>query len=286
MKDKDIFEGGLLEYGALMKQGYAYLISNSGKVIAAITAIVTALVTFTNVTFAEPLTASFTSTLCVMLISSYLIYFSLESAGERLGEESKDFKTASARYNEVRAKVTPDMIGALREYCTAYAREELSFRRRGYLCRHGYTEEEYLEYKSGKPTDKRAARIFAKAAKMRQVDLTPTVLLSRKRTAAEGELENPDRTKYLILFLKLLPSTVCMFFTASLVLTAKPDLNVSVVIESILKLASLPIVGFRGYESGYFYVTGSGVLWLETKSRLLEDFLSADRKGIADKACD
>ena len=68
-----------------------------------------------------------------------------------------------------------------------------------------------------------------------------------------------------------------MLFTASIVLTAKESLNVQSVIESIVKLSALPIVAFRGYSEGYFYAKSGGVLWLETKARLLESFLMKEK---------
>ena len=266
------FERGMLEYGAIMKQGYAAIIDNCGKIIAIIAAIVASLVTFADITFVEFSATSFTSTLLVLLIASYIIYFSLEEAGERLGEGTDDFKASYDRYMKARSAVSSDMIGDLRAYCISYSKEELEYRRQGYICSKGYSVEDYESYKRGDRTDKRAVSVFRRADRISSVRLAPVDLLSRERVKKRSELENPDGKKLLYLFVRLIPSTVCMLFTASVILTAKPDLTASVVIDGLIKLSTLPIIGFKGYESGYRYARFAKSLWLETKARLLEDF--------------
>ena len=76
MSDK--FEISLLEAGSLMQRGMITLAANVGKVTAVITLVVSALVLFTDIGFADFGTESFISTLAVMLISSYLMYFSIQ----------------------------------------------------------------------------------------------------------------------------------------------------------------------------------------------------------------
>lgn len=272
----------LLESGALMKRGFAYLAKSSGKVVAVITAIVAVLVTFTDIALTNFGTAAFTTTLLVMLIASYLIYFSLEDAGERLGKESEEYSSARQSYVAVRGRILPEHIASLREYLADYAAAELDYRRRNYLCREGYSPEDYAAYKRGASVSRRALRTFRRAERMRAVSLSPTMLLSREGVGGR-ELVNPELSRRVYSLLKLLPSTVCMFFTASVILTAKPNLTASVIIEGILKLSALPIVGFRGYSSGYFYALGAGCLWLETKTRLLLGFL--EKFELANQDC-
>ena len=157
---KEEFESGLLEYGATMKRGYGYLIGNTGKIIAAITAVIAVLVTFTDITFFGIGGVEFTSTLAVLLLSSYVIYFSLEDAGERLGEGNESFKAAKEAYEAVRIKIKPDMIPSLRAFCSEYAASELKYRRSTLLCSLGYSEAEYEAYKSGASFDRQAKKAF------------------------------------------------------------------------------------------------------------------------------
>lgn len=63
-----------------------------------------------------------------------------------------------------------------------------------------------------------------------------------------------------------------MSVTVSVILTAKEGLDAATVIEGILKLSTLPVVGFRGYANGYSYVRKSFIPWIETKKRLLEAY--------------
>ena len=65
----------LLALGGMMRGGYSSLITNAGKVVAVITMFVAVIVTFTNVAFYDIRSESFTTTLIVMLMSAYLMYF-------------------------------------------------------------------------------------------------------------------------------------------------------------------------------------------------------------------
>ncbi|MBO5907178.1 MAG: hypothetical protein J6Q85_03395 [Clostridia bacterium] len=269
---KNNIEEDIAEYTSIAERGYATLIANSGKIIAAITALVAALVTFTDISFLDLSSAEFTSSLLVLLISSYLIYFSLEDAGERLGRESKEYLSSAEKYNAARKKIEPDDTPRLREYTVRYSKDELEYRIKAHLCRHGYSFSEYTGYLIHGCADKRAEAVFKRASKMKIHSLTPRELLSAVHTV-RAELVRPDREKIFSAVTKLLPSTLCMIFTASLILTTKSNLTPSLVIESLLKLSALPVIGFRAYVSGFNYSREHEASWLETKARILEGFL-------------
>ena len=65
-----------------------------------------------------------------------------------------------------------------------------------------------------------------------------------------------------------------MIFTVSIMISTRDNLTVGAIIECILKLATLPIIGLRGYTAGYEYVTKSETAWLQTKTNLLDAFLN------------
>ncbi len=265
-------EGAFVRIDGFLREGYASILANASKIIAVITLIVAALVTFTDITLSDFGSNGFSTGLAVMLIASYLIYFSLEEAGEQLGTESEEYKSALRCYAEAREKISPDSIGRLRDFCCRYAAEERDFRKRSYLGEQGYTLAEYEAYRGGAPCARRARRIFRRAEAIKSVRLTPSVLMCRERTKRKSELESPERTRLLGMLLRLLPSTLCTVFTVSVMLTAKDGLTAAAVIEGILKLSALPIIGFKGYSAGYEYVRGTKSAWLETKARLLEAF--------------
>ncbi len=270
---KDRFEISLLESGELMKRGAEALVANIGRVIAVITVIVSALALFTDISFQDFKTESFTSTLAVMLVSSYIMYFSMWDAGESLGEETDEYKKSIKRCEELSEKIRGDMLAPLRDFCKHYSEEELSYRRESYLVSFGYSIEDYTAYKDGKEFDKKAKRIFKRAEKIRAIFLSPQVLLSKGRFRTKSELQSPEGRKRIKMLLKLIPTTICMTVTVSVMLTAKEGLTASGVIDGIFKLASLPIIGFKGYASGYSYTKKAIPLWLDAKSRLIEAFI-------------
>jgi len=268
---RESFEQGILNYSAAMKKGRAALVEGTGKIIAAIAAAIAILATFMDVKFFGIGAAQFTTTLAVLLISGYVIYFSLEDAGERLGESSAKYKEATERYDAVRSKITPDMIEELRGFCRDYSKEDLEWRRQSLLCCAGCSEEDFARYKKGENCDTSSRRALKAACKLRAFPLTVSSLLASSES--KSELYNPERKKLLRMSLKLLPSTLCMLLTASVILTSKSNLTAADFIDGIIKLATLPILGFRGYETGYSFATGDKRGWLETKTRLLECFL-------------
>lgn len=270
-----------LELGEMMRQSYGYLIQNASKIIAIITVCVAALVTFTDISFSDLTGTAFSSTLAVMLIASYLMYFSLEDAGEKYGEESEEYRAALDRYTKVRAKILPTSIPALREFCSKYATDELVYRRSNYINERGYTLSEYEDYKRGMPFSKKARRVFAIAERIKPIKLTPSVILTHERSYLRSELENPERSKLFGMLLRLIPTTLCTFFTASVILTTKDNLTASTVVEGILKLSTLPIIGFKGYQIGYYYAKDEKSAWIDTKARLLEAFIELNNENTA-----
>ena len=139
---KDGFDIGIVSSGELVKKGYSFLIANVGKTVAIITLAVAALVSFTEISFSELSSESFTSTLVMMLISSYVMYFSLEDAGEKLGRESEAYKRANDKLTELKNQIKGTDVSRLREFCLDYRNAELEYRRSNLLFSLGYTEDE------------------------------------------------------------------------------------------------------------------------------------------------
>ena len=272
------FDRELLEISGSVKSGYLFFINNAGKAIALITLAVCTLVIFADIGIADIGSAAFTATLVAMLLSSYIIYFSLEDSGERLGERSEEYTAALQKYKDAKAKISSASIAPLRRFCIGYSATELKFRRENFLTEAGYTEEEYAEYRRGARVSLRERWYFSRAERMRAVHLTPALLLSGAGNSISSELENPERKKLLFSFINLLPSTLCMIMTVSVILTVRGDLSLSVILDGLLKLSALPIIGFRGYCAGYSFVKDKRSVWLETKARLLESFVKEEEE--------
>ena len=270
---KNSFEYSLLETGENIKRGYSVLLQNAGKTVAIITGIVAVLTTFTEIGFCDFDPKRLTSTALMMLVSSYLIFFSLVEAGEKLGKECEFYINAESCYLKKRESVSGEDIPALRNFCKDYAAEELKHRREMKLCACGYSYSEYLEYKEGVNQDKIKVRTFKKIDKLKPLPLSIQDILTSGKRRSSPEFKNPEKWRNTKLVFKLLPSTLCMLFTISIMLSAKEGLTFAVVMDSLIKLAALPIIGLKGYSSGYSYVKNDTVFWLETKTRLLEAFL-------------
>ena len=269
-------EPNLLALDGLLKQGVGYAVTNSGKIIATITFVIAILTTFTNITFAEFGGESFTIALTVMLVSSYIMYFSLEDAGEAEGARTKEHAEAKARFLEAKKKVHPDNIEELREFCLNYSENELNYRRRNFLCENGLTLSQFNSYKNGTSYPRRIRRIMRKANSMKAVRLTVARLLSTSQGTPQSELSPPERGKICSVLVSLIPSTLCTIFTVSIILTTKSELTVSTVMDGIIKLSALPLIGFKGFLDGYRYAKESKASWFETKTRVLEAFLAAE----------
>ena len=269
---KDGLDLGIITSGALVKKGYSFLIANVGKTVAVITLIITALVSFTEISFSDLHGESFTSTLVMMLIASYIMYFSLEDAGEKLGRESDTYKVANERYQNLRSRIKGDDVAPLRSFCLEYRNAELEYRRNNLLFSLGYTREEYDAYIKGEKTGKNHQLALRRVKKLKSADLDAASLMSSDGRSV-SELRNPESHRLLNMSLRLIPSTVCMLFTVSIMISTKDNLTAAGIIEALLKLSTLPVIGLRGYVQGYEYATVSEIGWLDVKSRLLDAFL-------------
>ena len=269
------FDTALLESGNAVRRGARIIVENVGRAVALITVIVTALVLFCDVGFAEIGTERFTSTLVIMLISSYVMYFSTYDTGEEAGRSSDEYKSRHDSYKRLVSLIEGKHLGALRSYLTEYAEEEAKFRRCSYLIEKGYSYEDYEAYKRGGECSKKDRRVFRRAQAIRPTPISPVTLLAESGEKRKSEIRDPESKKLRGSLLKLLPMTLCSLFTVSVILTAKDGLSVIDVIEGIFKLSSLIIIGLRGYLEGMTFSRCTLPAWLETKHRLLDDFLKS-----------
>ena len=193
------FDDTLLESGRMIDRGFREIGENMSKAIAIITAIIAAVLTFAEIALPEVATAELTTELFVMLISSYIIYFSLEDAGEKLGEESEEYRSAAKRYEEARARITPQMIDPLRRFCTEYSVCEAEFRRESLILSAGESVadfEAFAKGESGGSVSKAAKRVFRRAMRIKPISITPQILISGNKKI-KSEIISPERTKLL-----------------------------------------------------------------------------------------
>ena len=263
----------LFETGNIMRRGVRLVIENIGRAIAIITVIVTALVLFCDIGFADFSTERFTSTLIIMLIASYVMYFSCYDTGEEAGRGTEEYKLRDERYNKLTVRIEGRHLSSLRSYLTIYSEQEAIYRRTFFLLQSGYTYDEYEAYKKGVKCGRKARRVFAKASGIKPTPIQTSALLWGTRKNNKSEIRDPEAGKLGGAVLKLIPMTLCSVFTVSIILTAKDGLSAIGVIEGILKISSLLIIGLRGYLAGMTYSRTTLPAWIDTKCRLLDDFL-------------
>ena len=266
----------LVGSGALVKKGYSFIIANIGKTVALITLLVSALVSFTEISFSDLSGESFTSTLVMMLIASYVMYFSLEDAGEKLGRDTDEYKSALSDYRGERDLVKGGDVARLRDFCLEYREAELDYRRSNLLFSLGYTKEEYEGYLKGEKVGRKARKALGRVKRIRSSELSAASLISDEGRS-KSEIENPKIGRTVRMLMRLVPSTVCMLFTVSVMISVKDNLTAAGVIEALLKLSTLPVIGLKGYSGGYEYVTESEISWIKTKTRLLRAFTDSKK---------
>ena len=273
------FDTAIFESGDIVRRGVRLVVENVGRAIAIITVLVTALVLFCDVGFTNVGAEKFTSTLIIMLISSYLMYFACYETGEEGGRSSEEYKTKEDEYKKLRERISGAHLEPLRSYLTSYSEKEAKYRRIALLMQKGYSYDEYEKYKSGKKFDKKTVKAFKKADAIKPTPIQPATLLCGMREKRRAEIQDPDAHKIGGSILKLLPMTVCSIFTVSVILTAKDGLSAVDVIEGIFKLSSLIIIGLRGHLAGMTYSVIMLPSWIETKCRLLDDFLKSYKEN-------
>ena len=288
MKSIREFDDILLDSRELVKKASRTIICNMGKIIAVFVFTVMLAVTFTEVSFSGFFSESFASSLLLLITSSYIIYFSLEDSGEHHGEETEEFKNANERYGKARERISGAEIDELRDFCSEYSKRDLEYRRGSFLLSRGISEGDVEAYSNAKDPTRATKRMLRKYRTIKAIALTPRMLLSGKSFSRRSELEDPSKRKIPMLIVKLIPSTLCMMITLSVMLSAKEGLTVTDVLNGILKLSALPLIGFKGYSAGYSYVKHDVALFLETKANILESFsnLKQDTKdsGAQEKA--
>ena len=256
----------------IVKRGYSAIVKNCGKLIAALTAVTVLLVTFTEVGFYDIGTTELTANVLLLLIASYVIYFSLEDAGESLGRESDEYREAAAHLKLSCERVEGGMMVDLRRFVEEYKARELLHRRESLLLSEGLSLADLEAYAEGAEAPGRKGRALKKAARLRPIRLSAGDLLTGVVRHGQ-EIRNPERTRIPSLAARLIPTTVCTLFTASVMLGVKDGLGAAEVIEALLRLCPLPIVALRGYSAGYSYATEQECEWIRAKCRLLDAYL-------------
>ena len=274
MSDERGLDGLVLDSTRLIKRGYSAIIKNAGKAIAVITAAIAVLVSFTEISFLDTGTKELTASALFLLVASYIIFFSLVSAGRQLGRESEEYRAAYASFREVAEMVTGADLGALRTFISRFQKEELKARRGGLLLELDLTEEEYIALTEKKKPTRAEKKILRRISSERPVNISAHELLSVS-ASERGRCSYSRGARLISLLLKLVPTTLCALFTVSVMLGVRENMSFSMIAEALVRLSTLPIVALKGYTAGYEEVVSLDVELYDTRRRLLTAFLES-----------
>ena len=272
---KTDFEKSILDSGQIMQRTHSFIIENMSKTIAVITAIIAILVSFAEINFYDISSKDFTLNAIFMLICGYVMYFSLENAGEKSGKTSAEYVECENEFNAIQKKIGSGRITALRDFLKDYRMQEYRYRRENLILTYGMSVDEYEKIKSTKNPTLRQKRIIRKVEKLKPINISPKTLLSKNMSESGSEIADPKTVRIFKIITNLIPSTLCMMFTVSIMLSAKENLTSSDIIDSIVKLTTLPTIALKGYCQGYSYATEALPAWLHTKTKLIEAFLQS-----------
>ena len=154
----------LFDKESVIKEKIGEMMNNIGKLIALMAALVALLVTFTDVTLTSVSIKALIPSLIVLLVCSYVIYFSMEDAGEELGRSTKEYQAAATRYDSIRSKIRGSDLDRFRVFLTEYSKSEAKYRKEGLMLSLGITEEDLKRYeeKKLKGKKKKACRMSDK----------------------------------------------------------------------------------------------------------------------------
>ncbi len=274
MNDERSLDSLVLDSSRLIKRGYSAIIKNAGKAIAVITAAIAVLVSFTEISFLNTGAKELTASALFLLVASYIIFFSLVSAGRQLGRESEEYRAAYVAFREVAERVTGADLGALRAFISRFRKEELRARRNGLLLELNLTEEEYIVLTEKKKLTRAEKKILKRVGSERPVEITAPELLS-VGASERGRCSYSRGARLFSLLLKLVPTTLCALFTVSVMLGVRENMSFSMIAEALVRLSTLPIVALKGYTAGYEEVVSLDVELYDTRRRLLTAFLES-----------
>lgn len=275
MKSTRSFEETLLASGALVVSGKRAIAAHIGKVIAALALLMAGIFTFTDIGLAEILSEGFTLRLLLFALCATVLFFSLESEGERVALEGDAGRAASEGLQDALAALGSEKIGAFAAYLEAYIREELRFRQERRLLACGKSYDDLLASRGSGRLSLVDRFRFRRVRAIKPLSLSAEGMLVGGASEKSERVKDPVLSRHLRLLGGLLPSLLSLFFTVSVAVHVK-EMSAAEIAEGLLQLLALFGVGLRGCLIGYRYVHEIKLPWLSMKERLLRAFLSSE----------
>lgn len=217
----------------------------------------------------------------ILLFASYGMYVCCADGGVKAGCAADIYKTAVARFDELKKKIEDSMLTRMDEFCTHYVDDELRKMRMQYLSVACIPYEVYIEkyVNLGKkeidalPDLKEGQKkAIKKANKVKRMKLTPERIMTLGKTIHTRSVlaVTPDAMKNIAFGKKIVKMSfisICMSMIAFDVIM-QPTWTVFASV--CLKLVAVVINGFDGHKEGFANITVHTVNYVNSQSMLMQ----------------
>ena len=262
------------------------VLNNSGSLITIFIILVVGVVMTTEIRFDSAADfASLGLDFFVLLLCSYGMYVNLAASGTKQGLLSPDYINMQSRYDTLNEKINNGQRDKLIAFCEDYVAKELKSTRTIILANVGISYETYAEKYIGKDKiDEELTKLqraaIKKANGVKPIKLTPDMIVTKTmgkpRRSPLGLA--PSTKKVLVFSGKFSTTALTSLLTIWIALDVimNPDWNVLVM--ALLRILTVVLNGFSGWQFGYDNVVVDRVNYLSDKCDLMEQALRFEIK--------
>lgn len=219
----------------------------------------------------------------LILFSSYGMYVCCADGGINKGFATDIYKTAVARFEEMKAKIEETMLPKMNDFCDHYVDEELRKTRMQHLALVCIPYEDYIEHyvtlgnKEINALDLTSSqkKAIKRANAVKPIKLTPERIMTLGKTVHTRHALSitPGTMKNIAFGAKIVRMgfiSLCMSLIAFDIILAP---SWTVFAEVCLKLATVIINGFDGQREGFNNITVHTVNYVNAQSSLMKQAL-------------
>ena len=262
------------------KKTFRAVLNNSGSLISIFIILVVGVVMTTEIRFDSAANvASLGLDFFVMILCSYGMYVNLAASGTKQGLLTQEYLDAQSRYDELVERIN-GQSDKLTAFCESYVAKELKSTRTMIVESVGITYEAYerdyigCDAPSANLTERQKAAI-QRANRVKPIKLTPSMLVKRSRgIRRRSPLSMAPGVKKAFAFsgrFSTIALTSIMTVWIALDVIVNPDWNVLVM--ALLRILTVVLNGFSGWQFGYDNVVNDRVNYLSDQCDLIEQAL-------------
>ena len=285
-RDRSTVSEAMTTVDEFKKKTVRAVLNNSGSLISIFIILVVGVVMTTEIRFDSAADfASLGLDFFVLLLCSYGMYVNLAASGTKQGLLSPDYLNMQSRYDALNEKINNGQRDKLIAFCEDYVEKELKSTRTIILANVGISYETYAEKYIGKDKiDEALTKLqnaaIKKANGVKPIKLTPDMIVTKT-------MGNPRRSplglapsikKTLVFSGKFSTTALTSLLTVWIALDVimNPDWNVLVM--ALLRILTVVLNGFSGWQFGYDNVVVDRVNYLSEQCDLMEQALRFEIK--------